>query len=64
MSPSAPGGDKKLPRAMGLGHIVVVSHNFPIVGIVCRITGTHLNEYRNFLGPCGVSRLHRNGDGS
>lgn len=45
--------------------IVVVSHNFPIVGIVCRITGTHLNNYRNFhLDPCGMSRLHRNGDGS
>jgi phosphoserine phosphatase len=45
--------------------IVVVSHNFPIVGIVCRITGTHLNDYRNFhLDPCGMSRLHRNGDGS
>lgn len=40
-------------------NIVVVSHNFPIVGIVCRITGTHLNNYRNFhLDPCGVSRLH------
>lgn len=45
--------------------IVVVSHNFPIVGIVCRITGTHLNEYRNFhLDPCGMSRLQRNRDGS
>jgi len=45
--------------------IVVVSHNFPIVGIVCRITGTHLNDYRNFhLDPCGMSRLHRNCDGS
>jgi len=45
--------------------IVVVSHNFPIVGIVCRITGTHLNQYRNFhLDPCGMSRLHHNGDGS
>ena len=45
--------------------IVVVSHNFPIVGIVCRITGTHLNEYRNFhLDPCGMSRLKRDGDGS
>ena len=39
-------------------NIVVVSHNFPIVGIVCRITGTHLNNYRDFhLDPCGVSRL-------
>ena len=45
--------------------IVVVSHNFPIVGIVCRITGTHLNQYRNFhLDPCGMSRLHHNRDGS
>ena len=45
--------------------IIVVSHNFPIVGIVCRITGTDLNDYRNFhLDPCGMSRLHRNGDGS
>jgi broad specificity phosphatase PhoE len=44
--------------------IVVVSHNFPIVGIVCRITGTHLNHYRNFhLDPCGITRLHCNGDG-
>ena len=45
-------------------NIVVVSHNFPIVGIVCRITGTHLNNYRNFhLDPCGISRLHWNGAG-
>lgn len=45
-------------------NIVVVSHNFPIVGIVCRITGTHLNDYRNFhLDPCGISRLHCNGNG-
>ncbi len=40
-------------------NIVVVSHNFPIVGIVCRITGTPLNNYRDFhLDPCGISRLH------
>ncbi len=45
-------------------HIVVVSHNFPIVGIVCRITGTHLNNYRHFhLDPCGVTRLQHNPDG-
>ena len=43
-------------------NIVIVSHNFPIIGIVCRITGTHLNNYRNFhLDPCGISRLHCNG---
>ena len=45
-------------------NIVVVSHNFPIVGIVCRITGTHLNNYRDFhLDPCGISRLHRDDAG-
>lgn len=38
--------------------ILVVSHNFPILGIVCRITGTPLNDYRTFhLDPCGVTRL-------
>lgn len=42
--------------------IVVVSHNFPILGIVCRVTGTHLNHYRTFhVDPCGVTRLSRNG---
>jgi broad specificity phosphatase PhoE len=38
--------------------ILVVSHNFPILGIVCRISGTHLNNYRTFhLDPCGITRL-------
>lgn len=38
--------------------ILVVSHNFPILGIVCKITGTHLNHYRKFhLDPCGITRL-------
>jgi broad specificity phosphatase PhoE len=42
--------------------VVVVSHNFPIISIICRITGTHLNNYRTFhLDPCGVTRLRRNG---
>lgn len=51
-------------RHASTDNIVVVSHNFPIVGIVCKITGTHLNDYRNFhLDPCGISRLHRNGNG-
>jgi len=40
--------------------IVVVSHNFPILGIVCRVTGTPLNDYRTFhLDPCSVTRLQR-----
>jgi broad specificity phosphatase PhoE len=38
--------------------ILVVSHNFPILGIVCRVSGTDLNEYRTFhLDPCGVARI-------
>ncbi len=42
--------------------LVVVSHNFPILGILCRITGTHLNNYRSFhLDPGSVTRLNHNG---
>lgn len=38
--------------------IVVVSHNFPILGIICHVTRTDLNEYRSFrLEPCGHTRL-------
>jgi phosphoserine phosphatase len=38
--------------------VVVVSHNFPILGVVCRVTGTDLNNYRSFhLDPCGVTRI-------
>lgn len=44
--------------------IVIVSHNFPILGIVCRVTDTHLNNYRTFhLDPCGVTRLAFNSGG-
>jgi len=53
------GLERIVERHSHADNIVVVSHNFPIVGIVCRITGTHLNNYRNFhLDPCGISRLH------
>jgi broad specificity phosphatase PhoE len=46
----------------GAETIVVVSHNFPISGILCRITGTHLNNYRSFhVDPCGVTRLRYKG---
>jgi broad specificity phosphatase PhoE len=42
--------------------VVVVSHNFPILGIICHVTGTHLNSYRSFrLEPCGHSRLRLEG---
>ncbi|HEY7165127.1 MAG TPA: histidine phosphatase family protein [Candidatus Binatia bacterium] len=42
--------------------IVVVSHNFPISGILCRIAGTHLNSYRSFhVDPCGMTQLRFDG---
>lgn len=45
--------------------ILVVSHNFPILGIVCRVTNTHLNEYRTFhLEPCSVTKLQYDGNGT
>jgi phosphoserine phosphatase len=52
-------------RHRGAPGILVVSHNFPILGIVCRITGTPLNDYRTFhLDPCSVTRLkHDDMDG-
>ena len=41
--------------------ILIVSHNFPILGIICRISGTDLNQYRTFhLDPCGMTRLAYN----
>ena len=52
-------------RHSNAARLLVVSHNFPILGIVCRITGTPLNDYRTFhLDPCGVTRLgHAPGTG-
>jgi broad specificity phosphatase PhoE len=42
--------------------IAVVSHNFPILSIVCRVTGTPLNRYRAFhVDPCGVTHLNYQG---
>jgi broad specificity phosphatase PhoE len=50
-------------RHSGAERILIVSHNFPILGIVCRLTGTHLNDYRTFhLDPCSVSRLAHEAD--
>jgi phosphoserine phosphatase len=44
--------------------IVVVSHNFPILGIICRVTGTPLNDYRAFhIDPCSLTRLRYDGNG-
>jgi broad specificity phosphatase PhoE len=45
-------------------NIVVVSHNFPILGIICRVTATHLNDYRAFhVDPCSLTRLRYDGNG-
>jgi broad specificity phosphatase PhoE len=44
--------------------VIVVSHNFPILGVICHITGTHLNSYRDFrLEPCGHTRIVQNSHG-
>lgn len=45
--------------------VVAVSHNFPILAILCRIVRVPLNQYRTFhLDPCGVTRIVRcDGDG-
>ena len=49
-------------RHQGSKTVVVVSHNFPILGIICHITGTALNSYRSFrLEPCGHTRLRHIG---
>lgn len=41
--------------------IVVVSHHFPILAILCRITGTPLNRCRSFhVDPCGLSDIRYN----
>ena len=69
---AVPGGERLIEvdaRAWdGVNHIVrrhkpeetlvIVSHNFPILAILCRITGTPLNRYRSFhLDPCCVSHV-------
>ena len=52
-------------RHPGAERILVVSHNFPILGIVCRVTNTHLNDYRTFnLDPCSVTKLQHDGNGA
>jgi phosphoserine phosphatase len=42
--------------------VAVVSHNIPILSIICRITGVHLNQYRSFhLDPASITRLTYDG---
>jgi broad specificity phosphatase PhoE len=44
--------------------LVVVSHNFPILSVVCRILGTPLNRYRAYhVAPGGLVRLEYAADG-
>ena len=51
-------------RHLEAERILVVSHNFPILGIICRVTGTHLNDYRTFhLDPCSLTKLRYDGNG-
>jgi len=43
--------------------LVVVSHNFPILAVLCRVTGTPLNQYRSFhLEPGEIVRLSYDAD--
>jgi broad specificity phosphatase PhoE len=68
---TVPGGeslaevDRRTWRAMqriSRGHssetVVVVTHNFPILALLCRITETPLDQYRAFhVDPCGLTRI-------
>lgn len=43
------------------GTAVVVTHNFPILSILCRVTGMDLNNYRRFhTEPCTLTRISYN----
>lgn len=42
--------------------ILVVTHNFPILSMLCRVSETPLNNYRTFhLDPCSLSHLDYDG---
>ncbi len=52
------GMNRIIQRHHGHETIAIVSHNFPILAILCRITQTPLNQYRSFhLSPCEISRI-------
>ncbi len=49
---------EKIKRHYPHKTVVIVSHQFPMVSILCRITGTPLNRYRSFhVDPCGLIRI-------
>ncbi|MGH7845424.1 MAG: histidine phosphatase family protein [Candidatus Binatia bacterium] len=52
------GAMQRVTRRYPTGAAVVVTHNFPILSILCRITGTDLNNYRRFrTEPCALTRV-------
>ena len=56
---------KEMERVVRSHHshetVVVATHHFPIVTILCRITGTPLNNYRSFhVDPCGLNHITYN----
>jgi phosphoserine phosphatase len=52
------GVDRIIQRQRSDATVVVVSHNFPILAILCGVTRTHLNRYRSFrIDPCKVRHL-------
>jgi broad specificity phosphatase PhoE len=49
---------QRVTRRYLTGTAVVVTHNFPILSILCRITATDLNNYRRFrTEPCALTRI-------
>lgn len=53
------GMDRIVSRHSADATVVVVSHNFPILSVLCRITGTPLNDYRAFrIEPCALHWIH------
>jgi broad specificity phosphatase PhoE len=54
-------GIEEIIRNHSYASVVVVSHQFPIVSILCHITGTPLNDYRRFhVDPSGLTRISYN----
>jgi broad specificity phosphatase PhoE len=49
---------QRISRGHSSGTVVVVTHNFPILALLCRITETPLDQYRAFhVDPCGLTRV-------
>jgi broad specificity phosphatase PhoE len=49
---------QRITRGHSRETIVVVTHNFPILALLCRITETPLHQYRAFhVDPCGLTRM-------